>query len=138
MARIDVRFAVKRNMRLFLKRYNIGANSIRRTYIIGRSQKLFYQELAKEIRQGRTKWPVKTGRSKRGFYGNSRGLFNRTNYAQYVEGNQRVVQNYVRRNFTKLYARVLAALGYLPGRRSALRALAGAALIARLSNRSEQ
>ena len=138
MARIDVRFAVKRNMRLFLKRYNIGANSIRRSYIIGRSTRLFYQELAKDIRRGRTKWPVKTGRSKRGFYGKASGLFNRTNYAQYVEGNMRVIQNYVRRNFNKLFARVLAELGYLPGRRSALRALAGAAIIARLSNRSEQ
>ena len=70
------------------------------------------QQLARDLRNGRARWPVKTGYSKRNFYAERRRrgrsrigvLRNRAPYAIYVERNQRVISNYARRRY-RVYSR---------------------------------
>ena len=60
------------------------------------------QRLIRDIHAGKTDWPVDTGLSRRSFYyrGLTRGGFvvwNRANYAGYVEARTRAIQRYWRR-----------------------------------------
>lgn len=60
------------------------------------------QLLLKDIKAGKTEWPVDTGLSRRSFYyrGLTRGgfvLWNRANYAGFLEARTHAIQNYWRR-----------------------------------------
>lgn len=101
--RIRLDFDVRGNMLRWLNRHGYFRREMIVRDIIGP----FYKLLAADLRQGRTRWPVRTGYSKRNFFGRRDGLYNRADYAKYVEGYTKVIRRYLRGNFGSLMRRLV-------------------------------
>ena len=75
----------------------------------------FFILLARDIKDGRTGWPVDTGLSRRGFYARSDGLYNHAPYVNYVDAGLDALDSYIRGNLSSLVQRAIRLSG-LPAR----------------------
>lgn len=65
------------------------------------------RELAKEMRQGKSEWPVRTGLSRDSFYAKGDIITNRQGYSGFIERKYNALEKYVRANLTKVAQRII-------------------------------
>lgn len=75
----------------------------------------FFILLVRDIKAGRTGWPVDTGLSRRGFYARSDGLYNHAPYVNYVDAGLDALDGYIHQNLSSLVQRSIRLSG-LPAR----------------------
>ena len=76
-----------------------------------------YEILAERVKDGQAGWPVVTGNSLLGFYGQPDGLYNSEEYAKYVEGRFNHIRSYAESAIVPIVREALNLIGVGVGQR---------------------